>query len=293
MGRGSLQRGIDILSFVASANHALDANSIATECGLPQSSAYRLLQTLRGRGLIDTAPDGTGYRLGLIVLQWAAALRGGLSVVEFTSPVLRRLASLTGETATLTLLQGARAVVAHVTDTTARLRVTSQVGSALPLHAGASSKAILAFLPRERRREVTGKGPLIAFTPKTITNRQELWRECERIRAFGFAESDEEVLVGARGVAAPFFDEHGMVGGSIAVAGPRQRFQGKALRVAADSLRREAQALSRALGFSGGGGSLAETLPSLVGSSDPPAKPGENRSFTGSARRGREEVGRP
>lgn len=252
MSRGSLERGIDILSLVAFAGSPLDARSIATQCRLPQSSAYRFLQLLRRRGLIEAAPEGTGYRLGLIVLQWATALRGGLDLAQIVSPVLRRLARLTGETATLTLLHGARAVVAYVTDSTAPLRVTSQVGRSLPLHAGASSKAILAFLPRELWREAMGHGPLVAFTEKTITSRKELWRQCDRIRSQGFATSDEEVLRGARGVAAPFFDERGMVAGSIAVAGPRQRFQGKTLRAAADTVTREAQALSRALGFSGG-----------------------------------------
>ncbi len=253
MSRGSLERGIDILSLIASAGHPLDAHCIATQCRLPKSSAYRFLQLLRRRGLVEAAPDGNGYRLGLVVLQWATALRGGFDLAQIASPVLRRLARLTGETATLTLLHGTRAVVAYVTDTTAPLRVTSQVGRSLPLHAGASSKAILAFLPRARWRETVGRGPLSALTKKTITNRQELWKECERVRALGFAESDEEVLVGARGVAAPFFDERGMVAGSIAVAGPRQRFQGNALRAAADNVRREAYALSRALGFSGRG----------------------------------------
>jgi DNA-binding IclR family transcriptional regulator len=139
-------------------------------------------------------------------------------------------------------------VVALVTDTTAPLRVTSQVGRSLPLHAGASSKAILAFLPRDRWPEAVGRGPLSPFTEKTMVNRQALWKECERIRTLGYAESDEEVLLGARGVAAPFFDERGAVAGSIAVAGPRQRFQGQALRLAAENVVREARTLSCALG---------------------------------------------
>jgi IclR family transcriptional regulator, acetate operon repressor len=252
MGRGSLERGIDILSLVASAGRPLDVPSIATQCRLPKSSAYRFLQLLRRRGLVETAPDGNGYRLGLVVLQWATALRGGLDLAQIASPVLRRLARLTGETATLTLLHGTRAVVAYVTDTTAPLRVTSQVGRSLPLHAGASSKVILAFLPRERWREAVGGGPLSRFTEKTITNRRTLWNECERIRTQGFAESDEEVLRGARGVAAPFFDERGTVAGSIAVAGPRQRFQGRALRLAVENTVREARTLSRALGYPDG-----------------------------------------
>ena len=248
MGRGSLERGIDILSAVATAAHPLDVPAIATQCCLPKSSTYRFLHLLRRRGLVETAPDGQGYRLGLIVLRWATALRGGLDLAQIASPVLRRLARVTGETATLTLLQGNRAVVALVTDTTAPLRVTSQVGRSLPLHAGASSKAILAFLPRERWREAVGKGPLSPFTEKTIIDRRALWSQCERIRTLGFSESDEEVLQGARGVAAPFFDERGTVAGSIAVAGPRQRFQGRALRPAAENVVREARTLSCALG---------------------------------------------
>jgi hypothetical protein len=70
-------------------------------------------------------------------------------------------------------------------------------------------------------------------------------------------------------VAAPFFDGKGMVTGSIAVAGSRQRFQGKALRLAAENVTREAQALSRALGFSGRGDLEADaeaSQPGLIGS---------------------------
>jgi DNA-binding IclR family transcriptional regulator len=253
MRQGSLERGIDMLSLLASLDRPLDAPGIGTRCGIPKSSAYRILQVLRQRGLVDASPDGGGYRPGVILLRWAATLRHGLDLVQVASPVLRRLAHATGETATVTLLQGNRAVVANVTDTTAPLRVTSQVGRSLPLHAGASSKAILAFLPRTRWRQAVGEGRLLAFTGKTITNRQRLWRECERIRALGFAQSDEEVLLGARGVASPVFDERGMVCGSLAVAGPRQRLQGKHLRLAVALVKQEAQALSRSLGFSGFG----------------------------------------
>jgi DNA-binding IclR family transcriptional regulator len=250
-GRGSLQRGIDILSVLASETGPLDASAIASRLALPKSSIYRILQVLRSCGLVNTAQDGRGFSLGFVLLQWAAALRRSLDLVQLASPLLRRLAQETGETATLTLLQGDRAVVANVTDASARLRVTSQAGTTLPLHAGASSKVILAFLPKNRWREVVGKGGLRALTAKTITDRQALWRECERIRAQGVAQSDEEVLQGARGVAAPIFDERGSVCGSLAVAAPRLRLRGESMRRARVLVKREAQVLSRSLGYPG------------------------------------------
>ena len=53
MSRGSLEHGNDILSIVASPGRPLDAHAIATQCRLPKSSAYRFLQLLRRRGLVE------------------------------------------------------------------------------------------------------------------------------------------------------------------------------------------------------------------------------------------------
>jgi transcriptional regulator of acetoin/glycerol metabolism len=78
-----------------------------------------------------------------------------------------------------------------------------------------------------------------------------LWRECARIRAEGVAQSDEEVLHMARGVAAPIFDERGVVCASIAVAAPRLRLRRESMRRARALVKREAEELSHALGYTG------------------------------------------
>lgn len=248
LARGSLERGVDILALLAAADPPSDAAGIASRLHLPRSTVYRLLQVLRRRGLINTDGPQGSLQLGLVFLSWAAVVRTRLGIVSLAGAHLDALARLTGETANLHLLEGDHAVPVDQRVTCARLRVVTEVGVALPLHAGAASKAILAFLPMTRWKEVL-RHPLPCLTPKTIADPRRLCHDLELTRARGYAESDEEVLEGARGVAAPIFDEQGDVVGSLGIGGPRHRFRGEAVRRAVSPVLQAADLLSASLGF--------------------------------------------
>ena len=256
--KGSLERGLDILALLGAAAPPADAAAIAAHLHLPRSTVYRLLQSLRKRGLVTAGNPPGRLGLGLVFLRWAAVVRTGRRIVDLASPHLDALARLTGETANLHLLEGDHAVPVDQRVTSARLRVVTEVGVALPLHAGAASKAILAFLPPAQWEKVV-RHPLSASGPKTITDSGRLRRDLELTRRRGYAESDEEVLEGARGLAAPIFDEHGHVIGSVGIGGPRDRFRGEAVRRAVPPVLEAADVLSASLGFHGGGATQGRT----------------------------------
>jgi len=250
LSRGSLERGVDVLALLAAADPPIGVSAIASRLHLPRSTVYRLLHTLRSRGLISVTDTPKSLHLGLVFLRWADVVRARLSIARLASAHLEALARLTGETANLHLLEGDHAVPVDQRVTSARLRVVTEVGVTLPLHAGAASKAILAFLPTARWKDVL-RHPLISLAPRTITDRRRLCRDLELTRARGYAESDEEVLEGARGLAAPIFDEQGNVVGSLGIGGPRHRFRGEAVRRAVSPVLQGADLLSASLGFQG------------------------------------------
>jgi len=96
-----------------------------------------------------------------------------------------------------------------------RLRISLEVGHVIPLHAGAASKALLAYLaPADIERVVTG--PLPRVGPATITDRDLLLRDLERVRRHGHARSCEEATEGGWAVASPVF---GVGGEAEAVLG--------------------------------------------------------------------------
>src|SRR5207248_2055795 len=86
----------------------------------------------------------------------------------------------------------------------------------LPLHAGASQKALLAFLAEEEVGRVA-TGSLERLCRATITDPEELRENLAEIRKRGWAISFEETNVGVWGVAVPLLEEYG---GPVAVRRP-------------------------------------------------------------------------
>ena len=101
--------------------------------------------------------------------------------------------------------------------------MTVELGRRFPLHAGSSSRSILAFLPATERREFLAHHELDALTPRTITDRGDLAARLEDVRATGAAQSDGERQHGAGSVASPIFGFDGQVVGAISVCGPAYR----------------------------------------------------------------------
>jgi DNA-binding IclR family transcriptional regulator len=102
------------------------------------------------------------------------------------------------------------------------------IGRLFPLHAGASSKAFLAFLPEAERERFFAEHPdLPALTEHTVIDPVALRAELEDIRHAGFASSRGERQQGAASVAAPVFDRSGAPTAVISVCGPIERFDAR------------------------------------------------------------------
>jgi DNA-binding IclR family transcriptional regulator len=98
------------------------------------------------------------------------------------------------------------------------------VGTQRAIHAGASSKVLMAYLPQELVRSIVKEKGLPKLCTNTITRLKDLEAELARIREQGFAESLEETDQGAWGVATPVRDCSGKVVLAIGVAGPTTRY---------------------------------------------------------------------
>jgi DNA-binding IclR family transcriptional regulator len=101
------------------------------------------------------------------------------------------------------------------------------IGVPFPLHAGASSKAFLAFLPEAEIEAYLARG-LVRLTPGTVTDPRKLRRELAEIRDRGWASSFEERQSGAASVAAPIFDHSTQPAAVVSICGPAVRFADEA-----------------------------------------------------------------
>jgi IclR family acetate operon transcriptional repressor len=225
--RNPVARAFAILEWMVSADGASwGLREIAKGVRMHPSTLHRLLAHLEAGGLVrqDAETGRYGLGLGFLRMAWKAADR--YSVREVALPVLKRLVEATGETALLALYDPLRhqMLLAATVDSPHPIRQIRQVGEWLPVTAGATGLAILAFLPEAEQRAILGQ-PLPAITPQTVTDPAALTASLVQIARQGYAITRGERTPGAVGIAAPIFGPAGACIGSVGITLPEQRFE--------------------------------------------------------------------
>ncbi len=198
---------------------------LAGRTGLNRTVVHRLVATLDQRGFARRRDDGS-VALGPSLLDLGDHVESDLRAVARIP--LQVLAARTGETAVITVPDGAEAVAIDQANTLRHvIRVDYRPGFRHPLDRSAHGKAILAFMDEPPMPPDRGEAGVI--------------------RRRGFAVSRDELQAGAAGLAAPVFRRGGAVVASIGIVAPLDRMPGE--ETAARAVIEAAAETSRGLGF--------------------------------------------
>src|SRR5262245_1815931 len=211
----SLERGLAILSVFGSNRPLVGVSELSRELDLSRSTAHRYIATLAQLGYLQQYPRSKRYRLGPKVLDLGFAAVNSMDVRETAAPHLQRLSDETGHTVNLAILDGTDVVYIERCRTAQpgqrEIDLNLHVGARLPAYCTALGKAILAFVPDERREELIARIDFVRRGPNTIEDPRLFRKELERIRASGIAVNDEELAYGLRSIAAPIHAHSGEV----------------------------------------------------------------------------------
>lgn len=222
-GTESAERVADVLLAFAGWDGPLGVSEIARKLDLSKAVVHRILQSLVSRSLLQYSTKSRDYQLGPASVALGVQALRRLDLRTLARVPLMELRESTGETTTLSLLSGDKRIYIDQYESPHEVKMTVELGRMHPLHAGASSRAILAFLPEEFITRVIVAG-LAATTFKTITDPDALRANLQRVRELGYSRSARERQNDAGSVAAPLFGPHGEVIGCISVCGPSARF---------------------------------------------------------------------
>ena len=245
-------RVADVLLTFAGSGEQQGVSEISRRLGLSKAVVHRILRSLVSRRLVSWDEMSGGYRLGPAATLGARALRD-LNLRENALPVLRQLQQESGETATVSELVGVSRVYLDQAPSLKEVKMTVEIGRPFPLHAGASSRAIMAFAPPDLRQQ-TLEGPLEALTPKTIVDREALELSISHVASVGAAASFGERQYGAASVAAPLLGNDGHAIGAVSTCGPVDRFDEAAVERLLPLVRSAAHEVSSRIGSHGEGG---------------------------------------
>ncbi|PSP86158.1 IclR family transcriptional regulator [Halobacteriales archaeon QS_1_68_17] len=201
---------------------------LAEATGLPKSTVHYHLKTLEDFEYVVNASGE--YKPALKFLTIGNGRRAGMDLYRVAKPQVDRLAKETGEMCVLMCEEYGYGFYLY-SNSGERGVDFEATGSRKTLHDNALGKAILAYLPQERVDSIIETRGLLENTRHTVTDRQRLMKQLDRIREQGVAFDREEQLEGLCCVAAPitrYVDkERQDVLGSISLAGPASRMEGE------------------------------------------------------------------
>jgi IclR family acetate operon transcriptional repressor len=220
----SLDRGLLILEAVAKSPEPVSLGPLAAMLGIDRSSAFRLANTLRRRGYLANSSAGRDYILGPSVWRLSHQYDWSKMLVTVAHQHVKALAGETDETAHLAVREGRKALfIDHVTSKQV-IAISGQTGEFVPLHCTSHGKALLSDFNEHDLVKLFGEKPLKAYTKNTIQSVHALAKECEAIRAQGFATDEAEYMEGVCCIAAPIRNRGVAVIASIGISAPAARF---------------------------------------------------------------------
>jgi DNA-binding IclR family transcriptional regulator len=245
----SVEKAFDVME-VLSQYDSLNLVELSELLGQPKSSLYRIILTLEKRCYI-TRDDSTGkYCLGLKPLEITRNVLEKNKLRSLAVPEMNRLVQKYDDTVNLGLLSGESIIYVEILEGTYSLRMSEKIGSKAPFHASAMGKTILSFLPEAEIVRYVSKENFQIFTPNTIVDINQLKQQLVMVRTQGYAFDDEEIVQGARCIAAPIFNMFGKIVGAISLSGAVHRLSDEAIVGIATDVKRSTDIISRKLGYS-------------------------------------------
>ena len=210
----SLVRGLGVIRAFDVEHPEMTLSEVAARTDLTRATARRFLLTLADLGYVKT--DGRQFSLTARVLELGFSYLSALSLPEIAQPHLEALATLTHESTSASVLDGADIVYVARVPTRRIMSVSINIGTRFPAYATSMGRVLLAAFTPEALEAFLASIDYRALTPHSLTKAQ-LVDELGRVRTQGWALVDQELEEGLRSVAAPI-RHGGQVVGAINVS---------------------------------------------------------------------------
>lgn len=175
-GRASaLDRILEVLDQLQAAGRPMTGYDIAKTTGAPLSTVYALIERMVVQGLLSRRTDGTVW-IGARIYGYGLLYEGSLEFLDVARDEMHMLSREVQETIQICGRDEGMMVVLQMAEGPGHFRVTSRIGSRLPINWTASGRILLGHLPLETRVALFGKWGRPSPTGLAPTDARELAR---------------------------------------------------------------------------------------------------------------------
>ncbi len=197
----AIDKCFQILEFLAKGKEPQGITQISNELELNKSTVFNMVYTLSDLGILENRDNKFGFGTKLYVLGKAA--EQGSDLIRNIHPYLKEISEKTNLSAFLGIRSNLRAVIIDKSDSSLDLKISSEIGAAIPLVAGAHGKAFLSLLQDDEISRVLSDPKAQKYIRLAGKEIDGYISEVMKVKKDGFAFEDEEYLRGIRALAIP------------------------------------------------------------------------------------------
>ena len=245
-----LRRALLVLQEIAREGTGLSLTDLAERLNIPAASVHRILSVLEEELFVTRSKTNRRYFLGTSARNLGVQTSNSYTPLAQPHSAIEDASRATGETVFLTSMVGDEAVCVALQESRSPLRLFVHLGQAMPLHAAASARVILAGMSDDEVRMLLGTKPLESYTSDTPKSASDVIEHLRDVRELGYDICAAELDDGVWAVAAPVRDSTGAVIASVTAAAPTHRVENyEARQRLIDVVVHSAQLMSLDLGW--------------------------------------------
>ncbi|HPP07016.1 MAG TPA: IclR family transcriptional regulator [Syntrophorhabdaceae bacterium] len=196
-----IKKAIDILLFIINEKRPVGVTEISKALSISKSTSYGILKALLEKDVISKDYTSKKYFIGRELVKIAKTIHNDLDIIKIARPYLERLSEIVDETVFLGIKDKDTIRIIDIVEVKKSYKISSQVGTKIPLPAGATGKILFSTMKDDEILSFLGKNGLQKFTKNSITDVNAFLKEIRKARKTGYAVDYEEYLKGVNAIA--------------------------------------------------------------------------------------------
>lgn len=214
----SLEKGLYLLSLFGKEPYKFTVTDLVDMSGLNRTTVYRTLATLEDFGMLIRDNKSKAYRMGPMTYHMGNIYLMNANYKESILTILEKIGEESAESVGMAHREGNKVVSIFSVETHQPVKVNDKPGMFYPMNKGCYGKCLMAYYDQETVSEMLDTLTFEKTTPNTLTLKQDILAEYEKIRQQGYVESIEETVPYVIGIGVPLRNPDGQVENVAAIS---------------------------------------------------------------------------
>lgn len=214
----SIQKAITILELLGNEPYEYTAQAIAKATDINITTIYRILYQLEDSYMVVMDRESKKYKIGPNMYHIGSTYLYNNNYKDRLQEILSEIADITKESVGMAIKDGDKIISIIEIEVHQPMKMNDVPGKYFQPNKGNYGKCLMAFQDPEYIENYLNTHTFEKSYPATLTEKDELLAEYEKIRKQGYSQSIDEIGIDVIGAGVPLFNKEGKVRACVAIA---------------------------------------------------------------------------